>query len=486
MILYNHLVMISNVIARLRSMFQCGFSKRINVNCVAILFLAFICGLHSECLFAKNGAGELIGYDTKCRESSNKVGVDSIVKDYLKKTWNVNFSDNNRVVIFKRGQEKFDDMFRAISQAKKSIHLEYFNFRNDSISQQLFTLLAERAAHGVKVRALFDGFGNSSNNRPLKQKHLEMLREHGIEIYEFDPIRFPWVNHVLHRDHRKIVVIDGMVAYTGGMNVADYYIKGKEEFGEWRDIHVRVEGDIVGNLQMVFLDFWNKVTGQNVSGLEYYPGEKDARCYFENLKPDVSQTAGRKCAGVVNRDAKASPKIIHDTFLQIINHSQKQLQIINPYFTLCGHIKRALKRAVKRGVDVQVMVSEKSDIPITPRIVEYNVHKLMKTGAKIYFFQGGFHHSKIMMADSICSFIGSANLNSRSLSFDYECNLFIDDIETTRELQRIFDDDKMQRCFLLTPEHWKQFSTWRRMKGVLFHFLTPVVENGDALKVGIQ
>ena len=126
--------------------------------------------------------------DSTCEREQR---VDSMVALYLSKEWHVNFSSNNRITVFKRGQEKFDDLFEAIRQARSSIHLEYFNFRNDSISQQLFTLLAECASRGVKVRALFDGFGNSSNNRPLKQKHLEMLREHGIEIYEFDRVRFP-------------------------------------------------------------------------------------------------------------------------------------------------------------------------------------------------------------------------------------------------------------------------------------------------------
>lgn len=403
------------------------------------------------------------------------VGCDSAVADYLRDTWQIDFTNNNRIVIFKHGQEKFDDMFQAIRQARKSVHLEYFNFRNDSISKKLFTLLAERAAAGVEVRAIFDGFGNSSNNRPLRRKHLEELRKRGVEIYEFDPVRFPWVNHVMHRDHRKIVVIDGCIAYTGGMNVADYYIKGKAEFGDWRDIHARVEGDAVGELQGIFINFWNELTKQNISGTQYYPGEKDARQYFEGLRPDTCSTAGRKSVAVVDRDPQKSARVIHDTFLKIIDSSQHQIQIINPYFTLCSHLKRALKRACERGVDVQIMVSAKSDIPITPRIVEYNVHRLMKHGAKIYFYQGGFHHSKIMMADSICAFIGSGNLNGRSLSFDYECNLFIADQPTTRELQRIFETDKQQRCIKLTPENWRKFSKWRRFKGWLFHYLTPLV-----------
>lgn len=431
------------------------------------------------CLTSTSGAQAAVTAPDSSSEiaESRDVSCDSVVKDYLEKEWGVRFSQNNRTVIFKKGQEKFDDLFAAVRSAKKSIHLEYFNFRNDSISEELFKLLAERAANGVKVRALFDGFGNSSNNQPLKKKHLELLHERGVEIYEFDPLRFPWVNNVMHRDHRKIVVIDGCVAYTGGMNVADYYINGKEEFGEWRDIHARVEGDAVGELQAIFINFWNQVTGQSVSGPEYYPGEKDARDFFPDLKPDTCHTAGHKCIGVVDRDPDKSGRIIHDTFLKIIDNAQTQVQIINPYLTLCGHIRRALKRAVKRGVDVQIMVSSKSDIPITPRIVEYNVHKLMKHGAKVYFFEGGFHHSKILMADSICAFIGSANLNSRSLSFDYECNLFIADRPTTNELQRIFEEDKATRCFQLTPEVWKTFSRWKRFKGWLFHFLAPVVEH---------
>ena len=138
----------------------------------------------------------------------------------------ITFSHDNSVVLFNNGQAKFDDLFQAIRQAKSSVHLEYFNFRNDSITAELVRLLARKVKEGVEVRALFDAFGNTSNNRPLKNKHLRQIREQGIEIYEFDPLHFPWINHVFHRDHRKIVVIDGQIAYTGGMNVADYYIHG--------------------------------------------------------------------------------------------------------------------------------------------------------------------------------------------------------------------------------------------------------------------
>lgn len=409
----------------------------------------------------------------KCRPAKHS---DLDIVNFLQEDFGVKFTGNNRLVVFKTGKEKFDDLLPALRAAKQSIHLEYFNFRNDSISKELFAILVRKAAEGVKVRALFDGFGNSSNNRPLRTRHLDSLRARGVEIYEFDPIRFPWINHVFHRDHRKIVVIDGVVAYTGGMNVADYYITGKPEFGEWRDIHTRVEGDAVGELQKVFLNFWNRVTHQNVHGAEYYPGERDARNDFGMLKQDTTPTAGSKIIGVVNRDPCETPRIIHDTFVHAIEHAEKQILIINPYFTLCRHIKRALKKAARRGVDVQIMVSQKSDIPVTPRVVEYNAHKLMKAGAKMYFFMGGFHHSKIMMVDSLYAFVGSANLNSRSLSFDYECNMLVADRYTTAQLQEIFYHDRDTRCFMLTPELWKNWGRWKKTKGWIFHFLSPFVK----------
>lgn len=177
----------------------------------------------------------------------------------------------------------------------------------------------------------------------------------------------------------------------------------------------------------------------------------------------------------MNCDPYVTPDIVHDTFVKAIDGAQKQIRLINPYFTLCPHIRRAFKRAVRRGVDLQIMVSAKSDIPITPRVVEYNAAKMMKYGAKVYIYEGGFHHSKIMMVDSLYSYIGSANLNSRSLSFDYECNILMADSAGTARLNSIFEQDKKNRCYLLTPEVRKQMSRWKRFKGWFFHFLAPLI-----------
>ena len=199
---------------------------------------------------------------------------DSLVLRFLSES-GIPISDNNKVRLLKSGREKFIDLFSAIRDAKHHIHLEYFNFRNDSIANALFDLLAEKVKEGVEVRAMFDAFGNWSNNKPLKKRHLKKIREQGIEIVKFDPFTFPYINHAAHRDHRKIAVIDGEVAYTGGMNIADYYINGLPKIGTWRDMHMRIEGDAVNDLQEIFLTIWNKETKQNIGGEAYFPKHKE-------------------------------------------------------------------------------------------------------------------------------------------------------------------------------------------------------------------
>lgn len=395
---------------------------------------------------------------------------DSLIVNQLREE-GITFSDNNSVALLKSGQEKFDDMFAAIRQARNSIHLEYFNFRNDSIASLLFGLLAERAANGVEVRALFDGFGNDSNNRPLKRSHLDSIRSRGIEIYEFDPLRFPWINHVFHRDHRKIVVIDGCIAYTGGMNVADYYITGTEEVGRWRDMHCRIEGEEVNTLQRIFLRMWKRVTGQTVDGPQYFRGG-DASA-FTGLKPDTCATAGRKTVGIINREPRTTNAIIRKFYTDAINDAQDSIKLINPYLTLNRKLKRALKNAVKRGVKVEIMVSEKSDIPLTPDCVFYNVHKLMRHGVDVWIYRDGFHHTKTITVDGRFCTVGSANLNARSLNFDYEENAVIIDPCTTKELDMMFEEDKAS-SFKLTEEKWDKWrSPWKKFVGWFAHLLTP-------------
>jgi len=388
---------------------------------------------------------------------------DSILIAYLKEN-GIKTTAHNEIKILKSGHEKFIDLFQQIEEAKHHIHLEYFNFRNDSIANALFGILERKAREGVMVRAMFDSFGNSSNNRPLKKGHIKAIREKGIEIVEFDPIKFPWINHVFHRDHRKIVVIDGVIGYTGGMNIADYYITGLPEIGEWRDMHIRIEGEAVNDLQDIFLEMWNKCTRQDIGGEAYYPYRSH---------PNFQATQEKNVA-IVDRYPKRTNKIMRQVYAKAIESAENKVQIINPYFTPTKTIKKAIKKAVAKGVNVEIMIPGKSDIGFTPDAALYIANQLRKKGANIYIFNGGFHHSKIMMVDSIYCTVGSTNLNSRSLHYDYEVNAFIFDTETTDELITIFNEDK-EDSTLLTSEMYKKRSVWKKFLGWFAHLFTPFI-----------
>ena len=381
---------------------------------------------------------------------------DSLIVSQMK-TVGINFYPHNEVQLIMSGKDKFDLLFKDIRQAKSSVHLEYFNFRNDSIASLLFDILREKRKQGVEVRALFDGFGNDSNNQPLKKHHIKSLRGDSIDIHEYDPVRFPWVNHIWPRDHRKIVVIDGHIAYTGGMNVADYYIVGTKQVGEWRDMHCRIEGPVVNELQDIFARIWQKVTKEQLNDPKYYQG----------------QDKGDKMVGIANREPNKTNKIMRQFYISALDDAQDSIQIINPYFTLTPSVKKAIHRAIKRGVKVDILVSAKSDIPLTPDAVFYNVHKLMKKGANIWLYQPGFHHSKIMMVDGRFCTVGSTNLDARSLRYDYEVNALIINKQVTKELQDMFIRDT-KKSVLLTPDEWNKFRTgWQKFRGWFAQLFTP-------------
>lgn len=413
------------------------------------------------------------------------VTSDIVLRTTLEKELGIEFTDNNSVVLLHTGKDKFEAMFAAIRQAKLYVHLEYFNFRNDSIGHALFTLLAEKAREGVEVRALFDSFGNSSNDSPLKKKHLEAIRATGVHIEEFDPLRFPWINHAYHRDHRKIVVVDGAVCYAGGMNVADYYINGRQEYGEWRDMHMELTGDVVAQYERVFARMWWQQTGEVLLNERYAPAAAEksgisAGEYFQNIVPfvrsrhdfqlltDASPTAGHKVIGVVDRRPLYTPKHMRRAYVTAIDAAREHIQIVNPYPTNVRSVRRALRRALKRGVRLEIMVSAKSDVPITPDVVALEMKRLAKRGAEVYYNQTGFHHSKVMMVDGRFCTVGSSNLDGRSFLFDYEVNSFILDRPTTLQLQQIFEADKGNCLPFSADDYRRRYNFGHRFTGRFF------------------
>ena len=411
--------------------------------------------------------------------------ADLDVRRHLERADNIRFTEDNTIELLTTGHDKFERMFQDIRAARKSIHLEYFNFRNDSIARCLFELLAEKVRQGVKVRAVYDGFGNDSNNQPLRKRHLRLLRSRGIEIYEFRPMRFPWLNYMFERDHRKIVVIDGKIAYTGGMNVADYYINGTEKVGEWHDMHCRLTGGAAEQLQQIFCTTWQQVCGEQID-IEAAQGTEETYSAATATYSTTTATnsAATSCdigvdyprtVGIINRHPRRTGGVIRSFYTAAIDAARDSIYLINPYFTLTPSVKRSLKRALKRGVKVRFMASEKSDIPLTPDAALYNAHWLMSHGAEVWIYRPGFHHTKIIMVDGRLCTVGSANLDARSLRFDYEDNAIICDTATTHQLEQIFCRDTLQ-SFRLTQERWRQWRTpWQRFRGWFGHLLAPIL-----------
>lgn len=378
---------------------------------------------------------------------------DSIVMEAFKQK-GFPFYMDNEVTVIPSGIKKYDDLFACVRQARRFIHMDYFKFQQDSICHALFEILSEKANQGVEVRIVYDSFGNRYSDLPLSDRYLDSLRSSGIQIWEYDRVRFPWVNHLVQRNHHKIAIVDGLVVYTGGMNVADYYLHGKPSVGEWRDMHMKVKGPMVKAYERVFEDMWWRTTKERLDSTHY-------------ILPD--SPAGDITMALVERVPKKSPKVIRQTYCIAIDNAQHLIQIVNPYATMVKSIHKSLERALKRGVRVQIMASTVGDGPITPDVVGQEMRKLMKKGAEVFYYDGGFHHSKVMMVDGLFCTIGTANLDARSLRYDFEVNAFIFDRKVTRELQEIFYDDVHKHCTLLTPDNWKyRFPLKRRVSGRFF------------------
>lgn len=427
--------------------------------CGAILFAMNVPAHAQERGFAASASG--VSDENMIGAADAGVRSDSLMAQYLREQ-GVNVTDGNSVSFLTTGHIKFEDLFDEVRKAKSFIHLEYFNFRNDSIAGLLFHLLSEKVAEGVEVRALYDAFGNASNNKPIGRHMHDSIRSLGIDLVKFDPLSFPWVNHIIPRDHRKIVVIDGKVAYTGGMNVADYYIEGIPGIGDWHDMHMHLEGPVVDDLHKIFCKMWAKATGEMLVGEKYFPNRR---------LNDACLNRGVRMA-VVDRHSRRTPSAIRDLFAEMLNKAQRKVMIINPYFVPTHKVRKALKKAVDRGVDVQILLSAKSDIPLTPEASHYVGNNLSKRGAKVYLYHGGFHHTKIMMVDDLYCTVGSSNMDSRSLRCDYEVNTVIFDEEKTRELVSLFNE-QLKSSTRMSKGYWKTRSVGKQFQGWFGNILTP-------------
>lgn len=426
-----------------------------------------------------------LGLQAAAQDSSPAKNASQAITEYLHTNYNVRFQEVNDFQIFTHAADKYAALQADLLRARHSIHFDYFNLRDDSISRVIFDILQQKAAEGVEVRVIIDAFGNGKSPQALHLADIRRLQRSGIDLRIYDRMHFPWLNHFLHRDHRKIAVIDGGVGYIGGMNIADYYIHGKKGVSEWRDLHLRLTGPAVSELQRTFINFWNDQTNEGIHGTAYYQQAFESPTGNPSIATNPATDSARRptaLAGVINRTPShandwpiRNNRIARDAARKAIDAARSHIQIVNPYFVPSPMIRRALYRALQRGVRVELMISAQSDVRLTPRAVEHCAYTLMKHGAEVYVYEPGFHHSKVMTIDDTVAYVGSVNFDHRSLYSDFECNLMVIDPALTASLQAVFNADKAH-SFRLTPETRKtRYTRGQRIRGRLATIFRPLL-----------
>jgi cardiolipin synthase len=344
----------------------------------------------------------------------------------------------NRVQIFHDGTLAFEALLDAIRRARHHIHLEYFIIQPDSAGDTLFLRLIEKAQAGVEVRVLYDAMGS----RRLKKRHLRRLADAGIRSSVFLPLnplrRRIQVNM---RDHRKIAVIDGEVAFTGGQNVGEEYLGLVDRFGYWRDSHLRLEGPAVGALQRVFIEDWDFAAGETLSGAAYLP---------------TVSAAGEHAVQVIASGPDRDLNGIRELYFAAILQAQKRLWIASPYFVPDGGVRDALCLAAYRGVDVRLLGQHHPDKWIPYFAGRYYWADILAAGGRVYQYTNGMMHSKVILVDDECASVGSANLDNRSLHLNFEVNCLFYSRDLVSELSRAMEIDFGRSIELDWPVYQKR------------------------------
>lgn len=366
-----------------------------------------------------------------------EIKAHSNVYNYLLHAANSLCTYNNNIEIIVNGEEKFKELIHDIKNAKKSINMLYFIIHDDKIGSYILNLLTQKAKEGVEVRLLYDGFGSFFTPRRAFNKLRKCPNGH---VAEFFPVRLFSISKLNHRNHRKIAVIDGKIAYLGGMNIGDEYMSRKKLV--WRDTHMRITGDAVRDIQKYFALDWEFSTNERlINRLEtFFP--------YTNKKNE-GETAVQIVAS--GPDCKADE--IKDGMIKMLNNAKKYAYIQTPYFVPDKAFLSAVTTVAQSGVDVRVMIPSTPDKSYVYYTTMSYMDELLNAGAKVYLYPG-FIHSKSIAVDDEISTIGTTNIDIRSFQLHFELNAFIYNKETCRKCRNIFLNDQ-ENCTELTLEKYK-------------------------------
>jgi cardiolipin synthase len=366
------------------------------------------------------------------------------------------YQNSTKTKILKNGEAFFPSLLEAIKDAKTFIFVQFYIFRSDALGREVTEKLMQKAKEGVDVKVIFDGLGSATSSR----KHLKRMRESGIDLVLNDKIYFPLFNtRVNYRNHRKIVVVDGKIGFTGGMNLANEYDNRIKNPYYFRDTMIRLEGTAVKSLTSIFLKDYYYNTNTFLDTQKYYPDHK-------------AQSEG--VVQIIQSGPDSEEAHIRDLYLKMIFSAQKSIKITTPYMAMDQETLTALKVAVKSGIEVSIIIPGVPDKQLVYMITQSFVSSLLEHGVKIYKYNRGFCHSKVMIVDDEIASIGTYNLDNRSAFLSFEVSALTTNKSATTSLIKDFEND-LDDSTLITCEMWRKRNVFMRFLENLLAILSPII-----------
>lgn len=368
-------------------------------------------------------------------------------------------TDNNDIRIFTDGREKFQALLSEMDHARNYIHVQYYIIKNDELWKEIEEVLIRKARQGVEIRVLFDSMGC----RGMRHSDWARLQKAGIKVAEFFPALLGKLQlRVNYRNHRKIVVIDGRIGFVGGFNVGREYIGKDKKFGYWRDTHVCIEGSAVTSLAVRFVLDWNYAARENL--------------FLEDRLFEIPTYVrnGRDPVQIISSGPDSRSQEIRNNYLRLIHMARKNIYIQTPYFIPDDDIRDALEIAAKSGIDVRIMIPCKPDHPFVYWATYSYLGEMVEAGARCYTYDNGFLHAKCMCVDGLVTCMGTANMDIRSFSLNFEVNAVIYSARTTEKLMDAFETD-IAKSTLVTRKKYEQRDFVIRIKEQFCRLLSPVL-----------
>lgn len=411
-------------------------------------------------------AGETVPFLEQEEPVKEKLAADSLagsrLADYMRNYAGFPVYGNTYVEYFPLGENKFEALLRELEKAEHFIFLEYFIIERGIMWDSILNVLEKKAGQGVEVRVMYDGM---CCLMLLPYHYPRELEKRGIRCKMFSPIKPALSTHQNNRDHRKIVVIDGHTAFTGGINLADEYINRKERFGHWKDTAIMLKGDGVKSFTMMFLQMWNVTERKKEDYAAYLP----AKAYRFAIGEEPSGFVLPYGDSPMDRE-----QVGKQVYLDILDRAENYVHIMTPYLILDDEMENALCYAAKRGVDVRIIMPHIPDKKYAYLLARTYYPELIAAGVKIYEYTPGFVHAKVFVSDDEKAVVGTINLDFRSLYLHFECAAYMYRNRVVENIEKDYKET-LEKCSLITMENCRKYNWAGRAAGRMLRLIAPLM-----------